>query len=272
MAMLRGTFMYSDDAGSGWSETIYVNVANLTLAIAAVKRLIKVRVPMLGLNSQLDEVRVSDEVVKRDSQIYIPPVGDRKAKAGAPSLMANVNLTCRLEGGDTFIVRRTLALRGLPNTAMDGPAQKYVAGGAFDDLFDKYLKVLKDDHWAIRYRNKLVPVLDINNVTQAAVGGICTITTDLPHNFIPGQTVFINGVNGARQVNGLWIVLQAPTALTFQIQLQTVIRNYTGGGKCSVNAYLMAEVNNGIIIRSATHRAGRPSGQLRGRRRGFRRI
>jgi hypothetical protein len=271
MPLIRATFMFKDTNGAGWSETIYNIASDLPSAIVKGKVLYPLRINCLGGDSSLNEIRFSDDLVKRDSQIIIIPPGDKTNLRTVTSQFASNDLVCRVEGlsqGSTppYTVRRSLALRGLP-TSVQGPAGVYIANnGGFNQNLNAFFAELVNGGWAIRYRDKTVVQYQLNTVVQNAATGIVTITTQLPFTVSPNDVVNIRGVIGATEINGLWKVVSYTAPSTFTILLRQIMHTYLGAGIVNLNPYLLAPISQSFPIRTNTHRAGRPYDALRGRR------
>ena len=268
MPVIRATFFFKDSNNAGWSETFYNTAANLTLALDLAKLLLPNRVSLLGSGSKLVSLRVSDDLIKRDSQIYPVPIGDQSPLRGNVSEHASNDLVVRLEGGTPpFRTRRTLALRGIP-TLITGNAGVFRGDPGWDLSFFAYAANLKRDGWAIKYRDKTVPIFALSSAVQDVVTSIVTVGTSVAHGYAAGDLVLISGVSGAVELNGLWVILATPTALTFTLAMSALMRPFILSGRCNKNNYALSVINNVLIIRSNTHKAGRPFDTLVGRRRG----
>lgn len=265
MPLIRGTFFFTNADGAGWTETLFINVANLTLALAEAQDLVPLRVALLGQQSALVNVRVSDDFIKRDSQIFPVPPGDQTPARGVGSEHASDDLVIRLEGGVVFRTRRTLAMRGIP-TNIIGSAGRFIGDpGGWNSAFTVWTQQLIQRHWAIKFRDKTVPVFNLAGAVQDVTTGIVTVTTAVAHGYLSGDLVMISRVIGAVEINGIWVIASA-TATTFTFKLQALMRPYILSGQVNKQNFALAEINKVLIIRSNTHRAGRPFGQLVGRR------
>jgi len=267
MPLIRATFFFKDAANSGWTETIYLNVANLTLALEAAKALVPKRVALLGQNSFLVHLRVSDDMVKRDSQIEVIAEDDSFPVRGSQSELASDDLVIRLEAGIVFRTRRTLAMRGVPKNIL-GTAGRFIGAAQWNTRFVAWGQHLQQNHWAIKFRDKTVPVFNLSGAVQDVLTGIVTVTTQVAHGYQPGDMVFISGVAGSTELNGLWVILATPLVTTFTVKMATLMRPYILSGRCNANNYALAEINKVQLIRAATHKVGRPFDSLVGRRRG----
>jgi hypothetical protein len=270
MPLFRGTFFFEDTNKAGWSETIYNTAADMTTMVQRMNNLIPLRVALLGSNSAMTFARASDDLVKRDSQVIYNSDASSKNTRGSISNFASDDVVVRLEGNATpipYTVRRTLAVRGSP-VNITGAAGVYVGTAAWQRDFNRFIIELGFSQWAIKYRSRLATVFNIVNAVQALPSGIVTVTTALAHGFNQGDTVKITGVQGSTEINGLWKLLAPPpTPTSFTITLSQLMAAYFGGGTVNINQYALATINNFVIVRCATHKAGRPTGLLVGRRR-----
>jgi hypothetical protein len=271
MAMVRGTFFFKDSNGAGFSSTIFNVAANLTIGLQAAEKLAPLWIQLLGENTGLYEVRMSDDLIKRDSQILIVDPGSAIPAKSSPSNFASDDVVCRIEGSQIiippFTVRRTLALRGTP-TNITGAAGTYNPSGnaAWGNAFKRFVTELVAGGWAVKFRDKTVSVFQITVVSQSTVTGVVTVTTNFPHGFVPGDGIGIAHCSGSAQINGAWNVLTTPTANEFTIKTNQLVGLYIGGGLVNKQAYALAPITTCVPIRMSTHKAGRPFDGLRGRR------
>lgn len=269
MPRFRATFCFKDTAGAGWSETIYNTAGDMTTMVARAQNIIPLRVALLGAESALPFCRLSDDLVKRDSQvIYVSP-GSQKNIRGSASNLANDDVLVRLEGNDVpnpWIVRRSLALRGCA-VNITGAAGVFVGTAAFTRDFQNYYTELTRAGWAIRYRARLAVNFDITDAQISYPSGVVTVTTALAHGLVQGDVVRITKVLGATQINGLWTINAPTTATTFKIKINVLMFPYEGNGTVNAQAFNLAAINNFAIVKCSTHKAGVPFDRLRGRRR-----
>lgn len=265
MPVPRATFFFKNNNGAGWSETLFIAVADLDIALERAKVIASWRVNCQGVGSRLEFIRVSDDLVKRDSKIYPVPAGDQtshKRESGDADI-ASTCLLVRCESG--VVKRRSLFLRGVPDDITKDNG-RYRPSAEFQQAFDQYVAAVKANNGSIKVRKGIGVLYNISNVSSADANGNVTITTSAPNDFVPNDVVNIRGVLGATQVRGLQRVLTAPTTTTFTIRVNRIVRPYIGGGNVQHNDYELFSINNMVPVRCSHHNAGRPFDSPRGRR------
>lgn len=265
MARNRITFFFTSNRGYGWTETLYTFAPTLDIAMTQAKALLPVRVNLMGRGSFLQFIRVSDDLVKRDSQVYPVPNSDRetKSRAGGDADIANTCCVVRIESG--VLKRRTLFLRGIPDDiVLDNGIFRPTP--AFTANFTLWAAVLFAGGFAIRVRSDVGAPVDLTNVSTVGPTGLVTITTAGAHGLVPNNVANIRGVLGATQVRGLQRVITVVDASNFQIRVNRVVKPYLGGGNVVLNDYSLAAISNAVVVRCSHHNAGRPFDAPRGRR------
>jgi hypothetical protein len=265
MVRNRITYFFTNNNGAGWSETYYTNAPTLGLALAAGKVLLPARVGLLGRGAVLRFIRVSDDLIARDSQIYPVPVtdGEVKQRSAGDADIANNCVDVRIEATD--LKRRTLFLRGIPdgicldNGRLD-PTPAWTAN------FLIFSQVLLSGAFAVRVRINSGLPNTISNVSTVGPTGLVTITTVANHGFSLNNVVNIRGVIGATQVRGLQKVNSVTDATNFVIRVNRVVKPYLGGGNVVKNDYELIALTNVVAVRCSHHNAGRPFDSPRGRR------
>lgn len=262
---LRATFFFKDSNGYGWTETIHSQKPDLTSIMAAAKDLIVPRRNMLGNTAYLVFIRVSDDLVKRDSLIYQVPAGDQQSR-GSPegsADIANTSLVVRLQSNPT--VRRTLFMRGVPDGIVT-QSGKYTPSGAFDQAFTDWLALLQTGQWACRTKDNAVLPHVITNVVQDLATTNTTITTLDNHGLTVQDPVTITGVRGAKEVNGTWPLFSVPTPTSVIIKVPRIVSPYGGGGLLAKIGFLLFPIVDGEVRRVSHRIAGRPFDSPVGRR------
>lgn len=265
MARIRITFFFKSTRGYGWSETYFSTRGTLPQALLDAKALFPLRVNLLAAFSSLEFIRVSDDEFKRDSQIYAVPIGDQTTKLPlmGSSDIANTCLLCRVTSTD--FIRRSLAMRGIPDDIVKDSGQ-YVPTGVWNGAFAAFKFALTAGAFAIKSRTQVGAAFNIANVGLVGPTGIVTIDTVLPHGFVSGDIVNITEVRNATQVRGIQLVLGAPTTASFDIRVKRVVRPYGGGGKVWKVGAAITAINDIIPVRISHRNAGRPFDAPRGRR------
>lgn len=269
--LMRATFFFKDTNGYGWTETIHSKKDGITTTLAAAVSLLPLRRDLLGSTAFIDFVRVSDDLIKRDSKIYVVPPGDRgtriSAQTGAD--IANTNLVVRLDADPTH--RRTLYMRGVPDEAVI-TSGKYVPNDVFQAAFETWVRELVTNDWAVRSRDNLVTVFAISGYTFNAVNGTVTFTTVGNHNFGVNTAVTIQNLANSARLRGNWAIFGIPTATTFDIKVNFIPPAYSGGGQVSRIAYVLNNIVTGEVRRASHRITGGPFDRPRGRKRGVKRA
>lgn len=265
MPIIRATFFFEDDNKHGWTETIHTQKPDLTTAIAAARALADLRRNCLGDTARITYIRVSDDLVKRDSKIHTVPSGDGTTRTtGATAAdIANTAVIVRIEASP--LARRTLYMRGVPDEVVTRSG-KYTPTGGFSNSFDMWANDLIINNWACRSRDGTNPLHTITDITQVAATGVVTITTIDAHLFELNTPFVVRGVRGAKVVNGTWTPFSIPSATTVTIKITSLIGTYTGGGTAAKLGYILAPITDVKVIRVSHRNAGRPFDSPRGRR------
>lgn len=265
MPLLRTTFFFKSDTGYGWTETFFSTRAVLNTALQDAIFILPKRLQLLGSGVSCVFIRVSDDLVKRDSEIYQVPASDQKP-TGLVSGASDIPNTCvivRLEGSP--VRRRTLYMRGVPDAIV-------INAGRFDPdptwvrNFGLWSALLTAGAWAMKCKSTPGAFADINGVSTPSGNGTVTISTGLPHGFVQGDIVGITGVKGASAVNGKWTATTVPSATTFTIIVNRIPKPYTVGGKTAKYESELVGIVSAQTIRASHRIAGRPFDAPRGRR------
>jgi hypothetical protein len=266
MALNRATFFFKDTNQHGWTETIHSQKSDLPSVLTAAKAVVPLRVKCLGQSSRLVYVRVSDDLVVRDSQVYVVPLDDQVPKNPdlGTSDPANTSLVVRLQASS--LVRRTLYMRGLPDNIVED-AGHYSPTPLFSANFALWVSQLVSDSWAIKTVDRLIVQHIITSVAQDVVTGRITVTTLDAHGLTLTSGVQIKGAKGAVAINGLHPIYALPSALSFVINSTVIIPAYLGGGLAAIPGYVLAQITQGTPVRIGERKAGRPFDSPVGRRR-----
>jgi hypothetical protein len=265
MPIIRATFFFKDAVGSGWTETIHNTGADLTTVRSAALRLVPLRVALMGSTSSLEKVRISDDLVFRDSSLYYVPTGNQMNKSALDG--SDFSDNCVLTNlRATATSRRSLYMRGYPdgismNSGQFSPTPQWSAA------FINWQTELLASNWAIKSRDKLIIPDPITAAVQALPSGIVTVTTLNPHGFNAGDGINISGVRPpASALNGNYTVLSV-AGLTFSVALNSIMNTFVGGGRAIKYGYLLWPITSATAERIAERKAGAPFDLRRGRRR-----
>lgn len=269
MAIIRATFFFKDDNDHGWTETIHTTRGDLVTAMIAATLLGQKRVELLGGSGYLSFIRVSDDLVKRDSLVNQISSRDGRPKslANGASASANISLVIRMQAN--VLNRRTLYMRGIPQNILAG-AGLYFPQAYWIANFAAWNNQLTTDGWAIRSRSGLVVQHVIQTISQDPATGRITFTTADAHGFVPNSSVIVKGVRGAVSANGLWNVFSVADPTHFTVNSNVLLQQWTGGGTAGLAGYVLNAIVNSQVMRASERKAGRffdsPVGRRRVRR------
>jgi len=271
MATMRATFFFTDDNGYGWTETYFNNAGDLPTTMTRARALLPLRIKCLGLTSGPSMIRVSDDEVKRDSQIYIIASGDNRNKDpdAGPSDIANTCLVVRIEAGPT--IRRTLYMRGIPDGIVLNSGV-YSPTPDFGTAFTRFANALGQNGWSIKSLGIVNPVLTNTNIVQPALGQEIRITTLGAHGLAINDTVVIRGVRGASYLAGQHRVFAKIDDTNYSILSNRVLPELFNYGTTQKYSFRLTGISNAQVIRASHRIAGRPFSAPRGRRRAQTRI
>lgn len=265
MAVIRATFFFEDVNKHGWSETIHNLAADLTTAKTRANNLMRHRRNCLGSSARITYIRVSDDLVKRDSEVIINPVGDQLSRVGPATQadIANTSLVVRIQANP--LARRTLYMRGIPDDCVTNSGQ-YSPSPSFVNAFDSWAFSLIQDQWACRSRDGTTPRHNITSVTQDAVTGLVTLTTGTPHGVVMGVPFVIRGVKVGTALNGTWLPVAIVDTDTLRIILKTILPAGVNQGTIALLGYTLAPIIDAKVVRVSHRISGRPFDSPRGRR------
>lgn len=266
--MFRATFEFKDVNEHGWSETFHSLKTTYTDTLAAAQRLALLRAQLLGVGAFLPFIRVSDDLVKRDSMVYfVDPPNDRQVDVNfGPSDIANTALLIRLIADP--LKRRPLYMRGLPDKLCSNSGT-YTNFPGWTSAYNLWKKQLLADDWAMRSKVAVSPAVLIVTVLQDPSTGIVTINTAGPHGIAANGAYTITGAHtGVSSINGTGKALSVPSASVLTINSQVRLDTYMGGAMIGPLGYELKRLLSGGI-EDFTHRiTGRPFDSPRGRRSG----
>jgi hypothetical protein len=266
MAIYRATFFFTDTNGYGWSETFFNQGVTLEAVRDVAKQLVPRRVAILGRGVRLRFLRVSDDLIKRDSLIYDVPSEDGQLKD--PNIdtsdLANTCVWCRLQA--TAMVRRPFPLAGIPDNVVQ-PSGAFNQDAAWMTAFQAWTNAVKNGGWAIKAKNTAVPQFAIVTIQQDAATGDITIEHAGANQFVQNDAIQIKGVRGATQCNGLFYVFKVTAPTFLVIKSRRLINPYTGGGTVGKVGFTLNNITEISPRRSGTRKRGRPFDSPIGRRR-----
>lgn len=265
MPEYKATFFFKDNNAYGWTETYHSLLGSLQGVMDQAFNQLTLRTPLLGDGAQCVYIRVSDDLVKRDSLVRV--VTARQGKGGSLGLgfadIANTCLVVRLQHNELF--RRTLYMRGIYDAIVDDNG-RYQPTAAFTEAFQLWAASLKNNNWAMRNKKRDTPSFNIVAIAQNPINGEITITTAAPHGLLQNQTVLIRGVKGPTFLNGASSVFAVPSPTTFVLKSNRMLSAWLGGGIVSASTFELHVINTAQVVRASHRIAGRPFDSPRGRR------
>jgi hypothetical protein len=275
MPQTRAIFFFKSERGFGWSSDLDAGNNNLSDAMAKAKLLLPEWINILGRKSFLYRIRVSDDLVKRDSQVYQVPLGDQQSKLRLTGTadIANTCLNVKLKVTDT--IRGRVFIRGQPDEVVIDSGF-YAPPGYFVNAFAGWKNNIVQNGWFVRYLNQPPPVGTgppfhaIASLLQNPVTGSIQIVTSTPNEIpavFPFGQVNITGLPGFPMVRGRRNVFNRIDNATFTIKANRLMPTYLGGGQVQVVSYALGAITD-CSVETVTHRnSGRPSDAPVGRRR-----
>ena len=265
MPLIRATFFFRDNNDYGWTETLYNQGDTLPEVKNRAQALKAFRIPLLGESATMMGLRVSDDLIKRDSLLDDAPfrVGNSVLEKAGDNDIANTALNVRLEAGT--LNRRVLYLRGIADEIVK-EGGRYVPTAQFNGRFAAWVLALSGDGWSIKTRTDNPTPPNITTIAQDPGTGAVTFTTDANHGLTRNKAVVIKGIKGPSFLNGINRVFEVPTLTTFVVLSNRFLGFWFGTGTAQTLVYALRPSTGGRVMR-ATHRiAGRPSVPRRGRR------
>lgn len=271
--LIRATFFFVDDSGYGWTESLHLQntVLTLTQALVLAKALMPFRVKMLGTGVNLNFIRVSDDAVRGDSQIYRPSPNEQNNghSLAGPHDIANTCLLVSLRNNDN-ISRAPYYIRGqddgLVQDGIFNPLAYFVT--AFNQWgFQINSTDTSPSFWGIKRKDPLVLPVPVTLLTQDPVTGDITVTTSLPTAAVQNTEVTFKGFQGLGQPAGTTFVKSVTDATHFKIASNRLLGLTNKYGTVTLNAFVVVPINNIVLMRPGHRIAGRPSNSPRGRRR-----
>ena len=270
--LIKATYFFVDDADYGWTESLHMqsSVATLSDALVIAKNLLPLRVRMLGLNALCNYIRVSDDAVRGDSQIYQPTDNEQSnsRNSPAPHDVANTCILLSLRNADN-ISRAPYYIRGQEDTCCtDG---KLTPTAVFANAFTNWAQAIQstpavNSPWGIKRKDPLVLPVQVVNMVQDTATGRITITTASATGVGVNSEVTFKGFIGSGQPAGTTFVVSVTNATNFVINSNRLLGPTSRYGMVTPNAFVVVPINL-VIGRRIGHRiAGRPSNLPRGRR------
>lgn len=225
MAVFKIDFLFNQ-LNRGFSETWYMDTADIQTAMASAKSVAKLRSLTCARDVAFEAIRVSDVAVNGDSLIFTDTT--TYAQPDRPGDVTAVGILVRCMSGTTY--RKPLVLRGLPDDWLDrsNTPGKILLNDVGKKPVKAYLQAVITAGWRFRCRPKVTDLADYSPITAvAAVGGnvsltavSCAAVAAIVHT---GYYIQIRGCRkSAAALNGVWNVQDEPVSPVIHIGLNFV--------------------------------------------------
>lgn len=261
MATFSATFFFNLPS-SGWTERYFMSAADPTVVAAKAQDLAKARIGLCGEGVAIENVRISDEAVKRDYGLFPLSFGteaDSTEPTGhSKSFQA---LVINLVSGQ---YRNRVFLRGIGMANYLGDKKVNVMSD-FTSKFNNWKSRLKSDGWLMRVQSRFEANVNyaITNITTATPP-VVTFAAGL--GIATGDQAVLTGVKGMKAANGTFFVNKL-TDTTLSLRGVVPDQDYIGAGSIRKKSLIYLPINDCTIIKETSRKAGKNSGQSVGRRR-----
>jgi hypothetical protein len=256
----------------GWSETWYLNTSLTATQVMDKLRLIcPSRAKLLGFGCSIIALRVSDDAVRGDSELYVPAPGEFPPFAVVRDNPTNA-IYCKVTSGQLY--RRQLWLRGVPDVwiAWDNTLGTYTVDPLFNTNLGIFKLALINEGFQLRALNKNLNINNQRAIIDIVDGPAGFTTYNVPaHGYTVGQEIRIANV-----VDRLLKPLQGTTRVksvggvaeftTYQPWRAYYADQYTGSAKVITRYLDYPVITNVVYVRPGSRRVGRTFFAPRGRR------
>jgi len=265
MPVIRATFFFKQRKW-GWSESLFSTRADRQPALDDAIAYLPIRVALNGVDTTCEYIRISDDLIKRDSLIFAPPTEDQKARSitVGESDIPNTCIVMRMQSSPTG--RRTLSMRGIPDRIVtDGGL--FTPGGAWNGAFLRWRNEIISGRWGIKVKDQAQPQVNITGIAWDQPSLTTTITFDNNIGIGTGEYVQLGGQLPTNLLRGIFKVTAA--GLNFvKVRTPFLVPAYTGFAWGRKVVYSVAAITSCVALRASHRNAGRPFDSPVGRRRG----
>ena len=257
----------------GWSEQHFVTASDSSAALALLDKTSIPRDNMLGDQSVIVAIRVSDIAIRGDSLVTNYARGTF-VPGGSGDFQSDVPWTawhCRLEGTDMH--RRSWFSRGMPDKWWVNPSgvspETLTPPADFLTAFTKWFNVLRGNGFGILGQDKSGnPIRNVVSVVKDDPSGLMRLTLD---GAIVTQTGKYIRVYGGKSIPGLGgkqrvAAVPGPTQVIISRAMPTSFY-YGFDATATALAPIVIPYTRGIVLNIAKKSVGRAFFALRGRRR-----
>lgn len=265
MPVIRSTFFFKQ-LKWGWSETLFSTAGTREVALQQAKDYLPVRVRLNGFETTCEYVRISDDLIKRDSLIWAPPTEDQKSRliTAGESDIPNTCVVIRLQADP--VGRRTLSMRGIPDRII-ATGGLFTPGGVWSDQFRTWRTEIVSGRWGIKVKDQTQPQVAIDAIAFDLPTLVTTVTLAQNHTIGVGELVQLGGQLPTPELRGLFRTIHTG-ANFFKIKTPFLVPAYTNFAWARKVVYGVATISDAVALRASHRTAGRPFDSPVGRRRG----
>lgn len=154
-------WFFSNPPNLGFSEVWYSTAPDYASAMTLAKRYLNVRKELLGFGAFCIGIRVSDDTVKGDSQVYVPQPkeGSSTVYTAADDQADKAGMACLTRCEATPLHRRMFMLRGAPDALFDTRFPTGIDPGFHGWLagFQTFGLLLASNQFTVRHRTAIGP-------------------------------------------------------------------------------------------------------------------
>lgn len=262
MSIYRATF-FLNMPSSGWTETFYMDAASPTDVAAKASALAKARIGLCGQGVAIENVRISDEAVKRDYGLFPLQFGSESDSTdpsghvkGFQALVVNL-----IHGA----YRNRLYMRGIKMSDYLGDKKVNVDSG-FVSNFNNWKSRLKVDGWLMRTQKRFEPGTNYN-ILGATTATPSVITVQAGLAATSGDQLVVTGLKPSSMgLNSTWFCDKVDDT-HFSLRGSVGEGTYLGGGVVRKRELQYISIDDCAIIKETSRKSGKNSGQSVGRRR-----
>lgn len=263
----RASFFWTRQAEllGGWSENFWMDGVDKTGAVAACTALRAEFFQNKGYGVVCPRFRLSDPAVFRSG--FDTKVVGAVAGTGSVDFSADYVSTKWLLKmvGDTATVSQWYG--GVEDLSVQfGALNRSSSGISVGFARIKALMTANAGPWRVRVLNPAVLAIPVQRIDP--VTGLVTVGA---HNYLTGQRVRVARINGLTDANGIWrVTVPASSTTTFSLDgwlpsAQVMIKSPSA--QVRLQTYVYQHINDIRIERATSHKVGRPTQLLGGRRR-----
>lgn len=251
----------------GWSENLWINEDNVDIVEANALVLRGLMSNAKGIQVILPSIRISSTPANRLVRNVTIPTAPGSSSGGTPDAdYPNTALQFKFTAAGGYSV--TNWMRGIPDAQISNSGN-YVPTGAYTSKINAMFAALKtsSNAWSLRVLDRTTPKQTVTKVDLTT--GVVTCPA---HGYGPAgttQRVRLQGFATPKVLNKIWRITVID-ADTFQLAFWTALptQPVTGNNPYSRRqVYIFVQISGASVVRATSHRTGRPTGQLTGRRR-----